>query len=126
MQGGSYELLGSDTQLRLAITVRYPDGTVRCGNLDGANVGVSDAVVVFEVLSRSTAGVDRLVKNREYQAAPSVQRYVMLEQDRIAATVFARTGSGWSGQPLGAGDVPDVGIRVALDGLYLGVDLPET
>ena len=86
------------------------------------------AVVVFEVLSPSTAGVDRIVKNREYQAASSVQRYVMLEQDRMAATVFAGAGDGWSGHLLGGGEVlemPEIGISVALDELHLGIDLPE-
>jgi Uma2 family endonuclease len=56
---------------------------------------VSDPVIVFEVLSPSTAANDRIVKGREYQAMPSVQRYVMLEQDRIAATVHARSGDVW-------------------------------
>ncbi len=128
LRGGACEFLGSDMQLRLAMTVRYPDGIVRCGELDGAGASVKDPVVVFEVLSPSTAGVDRIVKNRECQAMPTVQRYVMLEQDRIAATVFARTRDGWSGQLLGPGealDMPEIGLRVSLDELYLGVDLPE-
>ena len=43
---------------------------------------VRNPVVIFEVLSPSTAAKDRIVKAREYQATPSVQRYVMLEQAR--------------------------------------------
>ena len=126
LRGGPCEFLGSDFQFRLGATVRYPDGVVSCGERNGRDVGASDAVVVFEVLSPSTAGVDRIVKNHEYQAAPSVQRYVMLEQDRIAATVFARAGEAWSGQLLGPGDaldMPEIGLRVPLDDLYLGIDL---
>jgi hypothetical protein len=73
-------------------------------------------------------GTDRIVKSREYQATPSVQRYVMLEQDRVAATVFARLSDGWSGQVVAAGDTlafPELGISVPLDDLYVGVALPE-
>ena len=49
-------------------------------------------VVVFEVLSPSTSRTDRIEKLREYQATPSIQRYVILEQDSIAAMVFSRHG----------------------------------
>ena len=128
LRGTPCLFLGSDFQLRLEMSVRYPDGTVVCGPQDNRDLGTSMPVVVFEVLSPSTAGIDRIVKAREYQATPSVQRYVMLEQDRVAATVFARLNDGWSGQVLAAGDTlafPELGITVALDDLYFGVALPE-
>jgi Uma2 family endonuclease len=60
-----------------------------------ANV-IHDPVVIFEVLSPSIARVDRVTRNVEYRATASVQRYVMLEQDSQAATVFAReVNAGW-------------------------------
>ena len=55
-----------------------------CSGLDPALKIVRNPVVIFEVLSPSTAAADRIVKAREYQATPSVQRYVMLEQARLA------------------------------------------
>jgi Uma2 family endonuclease len=36
---------------------------------------VSDPVIVFEVLSESTASEDLVVKNAAYRATPSIQRY---------------------------------------------------
>ncbi len=127
LRGGPCEFIGSDLQLRLAETIRCPDGVVLCGDRTGPDVSTDAPVVIFEVLSPSTAGVDRIVKNREYQATPSVQRYVMLEQDRVAAMVFTRRAEVWSGQVLVAGemlDMPEIGIGVKLDDLYIGVDLP--
>jgi Uma2 family endonuclease len=56
---------------------------------------ITDPVVIFEVLSPSTATTDHIVKKQEYRDTPSIQRYVMLEQDRQAATVFARTDDDW-------------------------------
>lgn len=82
---------------------------------------VRDPVVVFEVLSPSTAGDDRIVKAREYQATPSVLRYVMLEQDRISALVFIRSEDRWTHEILIANSVlalPEVGIEVPLAELY--------
>ncbi len=52
------------------------------------------------MLSIGTSSQDRTDKNREYRATPSIQRYVMLEQDRIAATVFSRSGDAWTGELL--------------------------
>jgi hypothetical protein len=47
-------------------------------------------VAVFEVIGPSTARTDRIVKNQEYRDTPSVQYYVMLEQDFAGAMVFSR------------------------------------
>jgi Uma2 family endonuclease len=75
------------------------------------------------VLSQSTASKDRIVKNREYQTIPSVQHYVMLEQDQSAATVFTRAGDDWAGHILDAGAMPEIGIEVPLAEFYEGRDL---
>jgi Uma2 family endonuclease len=85
---------------------------------------VTDPVVVFEVLSPSTASIDHFVKNQEYRDTPSIQRYVILEQDFIGATVFARAGDDWVGHVLGANAVvamPEIGIEVPLTEFYEGV-----
>jgi len=89
----------------------------------GATI-VTEPVVVFEVLSPSTATTDRIVKNQEYRDTLSIQRYVMLEQDQQAATIFARTGDDWVGRVV-SGDVmlamPEIGVEVPLAELYEGV-----
>ncbi len=46
---------------------------------------ILDPVVVSEVLSLSTRHIDRIDKLREYQAAPAIRRYVILEHDAVAA-----------------------------------------
>ena len=77
---------------------------------------MTDPVVVFEVLSPSTASTDIGAKNEEYRDTPSIQRYVMLAQDRQRATVFARIGDDWVGHIV-SGDailaMPEIGIRSA-------------
>ena len=57
-------------------------------------------------------------------------RYVMLEQDRMAATVFSRAGDDWVGHLLFGPEavlaLPEVGIdAIRLPDLYEGVTLPE-
>ena len=129
LRGAHCEFYGSDLKIMVAGSIRYPDGMVVCTPGAARDTVVSDPVVVFEVLSASTASTDRITKNREYQATPSIQRYVMLEQDRIAATVFARAGEDWVGHVLTGDEVlrmPEIGVELPLSELYEGVDLePE-
>ena len=116
-----------DVKVLAAGKVRYPDVVVTCSPIDGSADTVPNPVVVFEVLSPSTASLDRVVKNEEYRATPSIQRYVMLEQTRIGATVFARAGESWIGTVM-LGDatleLPEIGVAVALVEFYRDVDLP--
>ncbi len=104
--------------------VRYPDGMVLCSPIDRTATVVFDPVVVFEVLSPSTARDDRIVKAREYQATPSVQRYVMLEQDGVSATVYARSRETWTHEILIADSIlslPEIDVELPLAELYDGI-----
>jgi Uma2 family endonuclease len=125
LRGGPCRFYGSDLKIRTGDDhIRYPDGFIACSPGERTNTVVSDPVVIFEVLSPATAAVDRIVKAREYQATPSVRRYVMLEQDRIGATVYARAGDGWSHDILIAGSIlalPEVGAELPLAELYEGL-----
>jgi Uma2 family endonuclease len=106
--------------------VRYPDAFVTCAPLVGNQTIARAPVVVFEVLGPSTSYTDRIVKLRDYQATASIQRYVILEQDSIAATVFARRGEDWIATAHTAEDrlaMPEIGIELSLAEIYADVDL---
>ena len=131
LRGRPCQFSGADLKIEVAEGhIRYPDGMVVCSPVERAATVVRDPVVVFEVLSPSTAGVDRIVKAREYQATPSIQRYVMLEQDGVGATVYARGRDGWTVSILDGGDamlsLPEIGVDLPLGELYEGLDFGET
>ena len=125
LRGKPCEFLGSDLKIKTSEDhIRYPDGFVTCTPGDNASTMVSDPVVIFEVLSPSTAASDRIVKAREYQAMPSVQRYVMFEQDRPGATVYARSGDTWTLEILIADSMlalPEIGVSLPLAEIYEGI-----
>jgi Uma2 family endonuclease len=125
LRGKPCQFFGSDLKIQVAGDhIRYPDGIVVCAPLDRTATVAHHPVVIFEVLSPSTASTDRIVKAREYQATPSVQRYVMLEQDRVGATVYARTADSWTFDILPEGAVlamPEIGVDVPLAELYEGL-----
>ena len=92
--------------------------------LTGSETIIDAPVVIFEVLSPSTTQTDRFVKAREYQGMPSVQRYVMLEQDSINAVVYARAGDAWTHEILVADSIlalPEIEVELPLAELYEGI-----
>ncbi len=128
LRGKPCQAYTSDLKIRVAGSIRYPDAFVVCTPVARSSTLVHDPVVVFEVLSPSTASTDQFVKNGEYRDTPSIQRYVMLAQDRIGASVFERAGADWVGHVLGAGEVlamPEIGVELPLAELYEGVALED-
>jgi Uma2 family endonuclease len=125
LRGKPCRFYGSDLKFQVAQGhVRYPDGMVLCSPVDRTATIVHDPVVVFEVLSASRTRNDRIVKAREYQATPSVKRYVMLEQEGVGATVYARSGEIWTHEILVADSVlsqPEIGVELSLAELYEGI-----
>jgi Uma2 family endonuclease len=125
---------GSDLKVQVAGRIRYPDAFIVCTPVLPNAIVIHDPVIVFEILSPGTSYTDRILKNREYRATPSVQRYIILEQSRAAATVHARNGAIWVTDVLvGEAELalPEIGISVPLLELYEGVqfaadaDAPE-
>ena len=89
----------------------------------------ADPVVIFEVLSPSTAADDRIVKAREYQATPSVQRYVMLEQERDwRDRPTSAPQDGWNVLVLKDDDtleLPEIGLAIPLAEFYEGLTFDD-
>ena len=128
LRGTPCQVLGSDVKIRVAGHIRYPDALVVCSKHPRGTLVYDDPVVVFEVLSPGTAGIDRIVKSQEYLDTPSIQRYVMLEQNFQGAMVLTRQGESWAVAVV-KGDatisLPEIGTELPLGELYEGVDLPD-
>ncbi len=117
---------GSNLKINVMGSVRYPDAYVTCGPIRLDSTVAPDPVVIFEILSKSTAATDHGAKNREYASTRSVQRYVMLEQVEIGGTMFERAGADWIGHILTADAIlhmPEIGIDCPLAEFYDGLDL---
>ncbi len=120
---------GAGMKVRTRAGIRYPDALVVCSCVKSSANVITDPVIVFEITSPSSVTLDHTDKNLEYRDMPSVQRYVILEQSRQAATVFSRQGDDWVGHlRIGevAIDLPEIGISAPLAELYDGAfDPPE-
>lgn len=126
LRGGPCRFYGSDLKIETARGFRYSDGFAVCSPVARNATVVRDPIVIFEVLSESTAGIDLVTKNQEYSASPSVQRYIVLTQDAVSGTMFERVAIDWVGHLLGADSVlrmPEIEIELPLVELYDVVDV---
>lgn len=128
LRGKGCDVYNDSLRILVGGSIRYPDAFVSCRPVAKGATTADAPVVVFEVLSPSTASTDHVIKNAEYRDTPSIRRYVVLAQDRIAATVFERRGADWVGtlvtDPAATLDMPEIDIAVPLAELYIGVIAP--
>ncbi len=75
----------------------YPDVMVVCGTIaltsDRPDT-ITNPCVVVEVLSDATREYDQGEKFTLYQAIPTLQDYLLIEQDRVSATHWHRQSTG--------------------------------
>lgn len=119
----------SDLRVRVPATTlaTYPDLTVICGarepDADDRHAAINPTVL-FEVLSKWTAGYDHGEKFDHYQQLPSLRQYVLLDHLGPHVYVFTCTDSGsWERRAYDAGErVPlaSIDIELAVDELYAG------
>ena len=117
-------------QVRAANSVYYPDVLVVCGNAvaDDKKL-VSDATLVVEVLSDSTAEIDRREKLAAYQKLPGLRSYWVVSQTERQVELHARGDDGrWrlallkhDDDELSAAGLP--GAPLLLGELYSGTDI---
>lgn len=75
----------------------YPDLVVVCGEDTESEYVITMPTIVVEILSPSTAGIDRREKMFAYQEIDSLQEYLMIEQDTEFAELYRRRDDGlWS------------------------------
>lgn len=99
LRGSSCRAANSD--LRVSVTPHgpfyYPDAMILCGEIkfaDNRQDVVTNPVVIFEVLSPSTATYDLGEKFMQYQRIDSLREYVVVHQDSILVQRFERREDG--------------------------------
>ena len=93
------EVYASQMRVRIdAAKYVYPDISVVCGESrfeDEKEVTLLNPTVVVEVTSPSSLVNDRISKVEFYGAVPSIEGYLILDQERVFAEWYTRADSGW-------------------------------
>ncbi|MCY3831764.1 MAG: Uma2 family endonuclease [Chloroflexi bacterium] len=108
----------------------YPDVSAVCGDPvygDQSEVTLLNPTVVVEVTSPSSQTKDHVDKVAYYSAVPSIEGYLILDQERVFAEWHRRVESGWHRQQFDNLDdeiaLEPLGCTLTLSQVYRGVSL---
>lgn len=97
LRGGPCRVYVSDVKLHVAAAnaYYYPDVFVTCGARDAASRLVkTEARLIIEVLSPSTAAYDRGGKFASYRLLPTLQEYAVVDIDARSIDLFRKAAGG--------------------------------
>lgn len=120
------QLFTSDMKLRLEIGGQtlfyYPDLLLACDPRDDDPHFCRAPCLIVEVLSPSTARIDRREKLLAYQSLPSLQAYLLVEQERRHVELYRRA-NGWRVEHYESGSLPIdcLDMALTLDDIYIDV-----
>lgn len=103
-----------------------PDLLVYCTRPPAGAAYLSDATVVFEVMSPGTQRRDREDKWAVYRRLPSLAHYVLVTRDRPIVETIDRSEGGWREPRVSDGIATDlvlaaIGVRIPLAEIYADV-----
>jgi len=130
LRGSGYRLFA----LNLKLTIEeannatyYPDVMVICDRTDNDSYVKQKPCLLVEVLSQSTALLDRREKLFNYQKLESLQEYVLVSQSEQKVELYRKDrDGGWLLRCLGAGeslDLQSIDLSIGLSEIYEDVEL---
>ncbi|MGZ8220176.1 MAG: Uma2 family endonuclease [Methylobacter sp.] len=114
----------ADTKVRLGKNYVYPDVLVDCSKMSGDDYFSTSPVIIVEVLSKSTRMRDTTTKLIQYINLPSLQEYVLIEQDFVSVQVLPKSNH-WQPEYFYLGDsvtFESIGLTLTVEEIYDRVD----
>jgi Uma2 family endonuclease len=114
------EPFGSDMKLRINASFFYPDVMVDCHFDNSEPYFTETPLIIVEVLSKSTRKKDTTFKFISYINIPSLQEYVLIEQDFVDVQVFRRSEN-WFARHYFLGDevtFESIGLTLPVEDIY--------
>jgi Uma2 family endonuclease len=125
LKGTSCEPFMADMKIAASGDFYYPDVMIVCDEHENDSDYVKYAPkLIVEVLSKSTRVFDHSIKQGKYLKIPSLEYYVLIEQDFCEISVLSRD-AGFIPQYYYLGDeisFPHINVTVAVNDIYDRVD----
>ena len=100
----------------------YPNVMVTCDRQDTEKYYKTAPCLIVEVLSPSTANLDKREKRLNYQSLPSLQEYVLVSQDQAMVEIYRQNQLvDWYSEVFQIGDqlnLQSVGLTMAIADIY--------
>lgn len=127
LRGSDCKTFMSDMKVKIKIDATkdifyYPDVMVTCDRQDTEKYYKTRPCLIIEVLSPSTANLDKREKRLNYQTLTSLQEYVLISQDDIKIEIYRQNNDGnWYAEILANGDeinLKSVGLTLTMADIY--------
>lgn len=122
--------INNDVKLNIKASNIYlhPDAMVICNEIERSSEhphAITNPTVIFEVLSDSTDGYDRGDKFFFYKRIPTLQEYILIEQDQPVIDIYTRESELWRISRVQGLDevlpITSLGIEIPLRDIYRDV-----
>jgi len=120
LQNSPCEPFSSDVKVKVGDDFFYPDAMVVCDDQTDNDYYTETPTIIVEVLSKSTRRYDETIKRTAYQSIPTLQEYVLIEQDFVNVEV-SRKKDQWSSKHYLLGDsltLESIGLTIKVEDLY--------
>jgi len=110
----------SDMKVKIGSKYFYPDVLVDCSQLTGDSYYTEQPTILVEVLSKSTRRTDETIKRMAYMQIPSLQEYVLIEQDFVDIEIIRRE-TGWLSEHYFMGDeftLNSIDVTLSVEDIY--------
>jgi Uma2 family endonuclease len=131
LRGKKCQPSNSDTMIRVQrgddLRFYYPDVSVVCEPNALDEHFQERPVAIFEVLSESTARIDRGEKREAYLTIPSLRVLALVDSETMTVALWRRTGETWTQEYITAPDaviaLPEIECELTLAEIYEGAGL---
>jgi Uma2 family endonuclease len=127
-QGCRIFMQGEKVRIVASERFYYPDLVGSCDTTDGADGYLERPCFVVEVLSPSTARIDRTHKRDDYRTIQTLDEYVLVDQRRMQVSVYHRDSGPWPevlDRPHQLLKLRCVGAGLRLEDIYEGIEFPK-
>lgn len=108
----------SDMKVKIGSKYFYPDVMVDCTDVDG--YFTESPTLIVEVLSKSTRQHDKTFKRDQYIKIPTLQEYILIEQDFVDVEIQRRS-NGWQSEHFYLDDAvifESIGLQTTVSAIY--------
>ena len=120
LENSPCESFSTEIKVKVGNNFFYPDVMVVCDDQTDHPYYSESPTILVKVLSKSTRRNDETIKRMAYQSIPSLQEYLLIEQDFVDVEVFCRK-NGWLPQHYFLGDefaLDSIGVILSVEDIY--------
>jgi Uma2 family endonuclease len=120
LENSTCEPFASDLKVKVGNDFIYPDVMVVCEDKTENEYYTESPALIVEVLSGSTRRMDETTKKNAYQSIPSLQEYMLIEQDFVDVELCSRN-DGWQSKHYFLGDevrLTSIALTLTVEEIY--------